>query len=215
MFKVGNVGRSITAAGSLFLSALGCGGESRAARFAQERAARLADEVGLHKAADKLLSDCSAVLDLSKKEAADSFKKCVDKGTKAAYPASCTQYYDTKPVRTQMGLYPSSCELKYQVFVTDGEWRLIDTASMSPEEAADKARFKRAATRIYESCDKGHLDTAKGRKEFTNCVGAQYKFQFPGCIFYDTSVPFGMSDCERSFTREVAAGVEPYIRDVQ
>lgn len=214
MFKVGNVTRSIAATGSLLLSLAGCG-ESKSVRFAQERAARLADEAGLRQAADKLLGSCHTGKNLTKEAEVDSFAKCIEDGIEAAYPASCTKYYDTKDVPTSMGImYPSECKMRFRVFVADGKWDLID-AGISAEEAADKARFKRAATEIYESCDKGHLDTAKGRKEFTNCVGAQYKFQFPGCIFYDTSVPFGMSDCERGFTREVVAGAKTYMQEAQ
>lgn len=129
MFKVGNVGRSITAAGSIFLSALGCGGESRAARFAQEKAARLADEAGLRQAASGLLHRCHKGKNLAIQADVDSFSKCVEEGTKAAYPASCRQYYDKQRVRTSMGtMYPSECELKYQTFVTTGEDHFIRSA---------------------------------------------------------------------------------------
>lgn len=129
MLNIGKYGRSIVAAGSLFLSALGCGGESKSARFAQEKSARIADEVGLRQAASGLLHRCHKGKNLAAEEGASSFAKCVEEGTKAAYPASCRQYYDTQPVRISMGtLYPSECELKYQAFVTTGKDHFIRAA---------------------------------------------------------------------------------------
>lgn len=200
MLNIGKVGRSITLAGSLFLSSLGCGGESRAAKLAAIKA----DDVLLSQAANKLIDSCKA-----NTKGLDSFSKCVDAGVKPNYPASCT-YFITRPFRYSKELmYPSECEERFRLIIGGVKGQIIYEAKRPPEEVADIARFERAAAETYKSCDKGHLKTPDGRDAFKHCVVNNYQRNFPGCAYMPNQI-FG---CDTLFSREVIAGVEPYIQN--
>ncbi len=124
MFNVGKVGSTITLLGTLIA---GCG--DSAERMAVQAAARNADEVGLRRAASGLLHRCHQGKNLAIKNDVNAFVKCVDEGTQAAYPASCSQYYDTLGHRSPIGIrHTSECETRYQTFVTTGKDHFIRAA---------------------------------------------------------------------------------------
>lgn len=210
MLNIGKVGRNMTLTGSLLLSLVGCG-DSAAARIAEQKAARAADEIRLSQEADKLIRSCQAESNSGTTEGIDSLSRCVEEGAKKKYPDNC-QYYDNTRWHSLMGAEaPSKCDMRFQSLVMKGKEELIDKANIPPEETADIARFKRAAVETYESCDNGHLNTASGKEAFKECVVNRHQFKFPGCTF----IPNQIVDCKRLFSREVIAGVEPYIQNAQ